>query len=156
MKISFHSLKKPVVNIMNTSTNKAFQVPVDPSCLQSLFNSRYELFAPCHVLLSLESRIHTQIEPLDLKFFDSVIQCFQNTCQCSITELVYFVEHHDLSFIFVNQEYYYSRRLNDGIIMLEFVACSIPSWFSEVQLRLEDDRDDLAEEADSGLQSQWI
>ncbi|GJW34896.1 hypothetical protein Tco_0057816 [Tanacetum coccineum] len=56
-------------------------------------------------------------------------------------------------------EHYYSRRLNDGIIMLELIAYCIPSWFSEVQLCLvafnadlkEDDRDDLAEEADSVL-----
>nr|GEW60947.1 retrovirus-related Pol polyprotein from transposon TNT 1-94 [Tanacetum cinerariifolium] len=60
-----------VVNITNSSTNKAFQVPVDPSRLQSSFNSRYELFVPCHVLLSPESRIHTRIEPLDLEFLDS-------------------------------------------------------------------------------------
>ncbi|GKC25953.1 hypothetical protein Tco_1028103, partial [Tanacetum coccineum] len=113
MTISFRSLKKSVVNITNTSTNKAFQVLVDPSCLQSPFNSRYELFAPCHVLLSLESRIHTRIEPLNLEFLDSVIQFFQNTCQRSITELVYPIEPHDLSVIVVYREYYYSRRLND-------------------------------------------
>ncbi|GJT09330.1 hypothetical protein Tco_0856372 [Tanacetum coccineum] len=29
-----------------------------------------------------------------------------------------------------------SGRLKDGIIMLELVACSIPSWFSEIQLCL--------------------
>ncbi|GKC21953.1 hypothetical protein Tco_1024103 [Tanacetum coccineum] len=70
MTISLRSLKKSVVNITNTSTNKAFQVLVDPSRLQSPFNGRYELFAPCHVLLSSESRIHTRIEPLDLEFLD--------------------------------------------------------------------------------------
>ncbi|GJX84878.1 hypothetical protein Tco_0335652 [Tanacetum coccineum] len=118
---------------MNTSTNKAFQVPVDPSCLQSPFNFRNELFAPCHVLFSPEARIHTWIEPLDLEFLDFVIQCFQNTCQ---SELVYFVKPHDLSFIVVNREDYYSRRLNDGIIMLELISCNIPSRFSEVQLSL--------------------
>ncbi|GKC81989.1 hypothetical protein Tco_1137706, partial [Tanacetum coccineum] len=59
---------------MNTSTNKAFQVPVDPSHLQSPFNSRYEIIAPCHVLLSPESRIHTRIKPLDLEFLNSVSQ----------------------------------------------------------------------------------
>ncbi|GJX00140.1 hypothetical protein Tco_0184053 [Tanacetum coccineum] len=74
MKTSFRSLKKSVVNITNTSTNKAFQVPIDPSRAQLPFNSRDELFAPCHVLLSPESRIHTCIEPLDLEFLDSVIQ----------------------------------------------------------------------------------
>nr|GEV52880.1 hypothetical protein [Tanacetum cinerariifolium] len=132
MTISFHSLKKSVVNIMNSSTNKAFQVPVDPSHLQSPFNSRYELFAPCHILLSPESRIYTWIEPLDLEFLDSVSQCFQNPCQCAVTELVYFVEPLDLSFIVVDQEHYCPRRLNDGIIMLELVACSIPSWFSKL------------------------
>ncbi|GKE18996.1 hypothetical protein Tco_1426573 [Tanacetum coccineum] len=121
---------------MNTSTNKAVLVPVNPSCLQSPFNSRNELFAPCHVLFSLEARIHTRIEPLDLEFLDSVIQCFQNTCQRAITELVYLVEPHELSFIVVDQEHDCSRRLNDGIIMLELVSCSIPSWFSEVQLSL--------------------
>ncbi|GKE19877.1 hypothetical protein Tco_1431389, partial [Tanacetum coccineum] len=73
MTISFRSLKKSVVNITNTSTNKAFQILEDPSCLQSPFNSRYELFAPCHVLLSPESLIHTRIEPLDFEFLDSVI-----------------------------------------------------------------------------------
>ncbi|GJU79766.1 hypothetical protein Tco_1282131 [Tanacetum coccineum] len=70
---STDSLKKPVVNITNTSTNKAFQVLVNPSCLQSPFNSRNELFAPCHVLFSPEARIHTRIEPFDLEFLDSVI-----------------------------------------------------------------------------------
>ncbi|GJR34391.1 hypothetical protein Tco_1210075 [Tanacetum coccineum] len=68
-----------------------------------------------------------------------------------------------LTIIVVYREHYCSRRLNDGIIMLELVACCIPSWFSEVQLCLlafnaelkEDDRDDLVEEADSGLQSYW-
>ncbi|GKE31625.1 hypothetical protein Tco_1450947, partial [Tanacetum coccineum] len=149
MTISFRSLKKFVVNITNTSTNKAFQVLVDPSHLQSPFNSCYELIAPYHVLLSPESRIHTRIKPLDLEFLDSISQCFQNTCQRAIIELVYFVEPHDLSFIVVGREQYCSRRLNDGIIMLELVAFSIPSWFSEVQLCLEDDRDDLVEGADS-------
>nr|GEU48259.1 hypothetical protein [Tanacetum cinerariifolium] len=84
MTISFRSLKKSVVNITNSSTNKAFQVPVDPSRLQSPFNSRYELLAPCHVLLSPEWRIHTRIESLDLEFLDSVCQCFQNP-SCSIS-----------------------------------------------------------------------
>nr|GFA21615.1 hypothetical protein CTI12_AA475510 [Tanacetum cinerariifolium] len=75
------------------------------------------------------------------------------------TELVYLVEPHNLSFIVVDQKHECSRKLNDGIIMLELVAYSIPSWFSEVQLCLkastfqnqEDDRDDLAEGADSAL-----
>ncbi|GJS47087.1 hypothetical protein Tco_0597208 [Tanacetum coccineum] len=157
MKSSFHSLKKSVVNISNTSTNKAFQVPTDPSRLQSPFNSRHKLFAPCHILLSPKSHIHTQIEPFSLEFLNSVIQCFQNACQRTITELVYFVESRDLSFIVVDREHYRSRRLNDGIIMLELVAFRIPSWFSEVQLFLnqKDDQDDLAEGADLGLQSHW-
>ncbi|GJX62143.1 hypothetical protein Tco_0295043 [Tanacetum coccineum] len=127
MTISLCSLKKSVVNITNTSTNKAFQVPIDSSRLQSPFNGRYELFAPCHVLLSPESRIHTRIELLDLEFLDSVIQCFQNMCQRSIIELVYLIEPPDLSVLVVYQEYYCSRRLNDGIIMLELIAFSIPS-----------------------------
>nr|GEY69828.1 hypothetical protein [Tanacetum cinerariifolium] len=163
MAILFRSLKKSVVNITNSSTNKAFQIPVDASRLQSPFNSRYELFAPYHALLSPESRIHTWIELPDLEFLDSVSQCFQNPCQRAITELVDFVKPHDLSFIVVDREHYCSRRLNDGILMLELIACSIPSWFSEVQLCLkasvcqnqEDNRDDLAEGADSGLQSYW-
>ncbi|GJT55869.1 hypothetical protein Tco_0990923 [Tanacetum coccineum] len=127
MTISLCYLKKSVVNIMNTSTNKAFQVSVDPSRLQSPFNGRYKLFAPCHVLLSPESRIHTRIEPLDLEFLDSIIQCFQNTCQHSITKLVYLIKPHDLSVIVSYWEHYCSRSLNDGIIMLELVAFSIPS-----------------------------
>ncbi|GJR14243.1 hypothetical protein Tco_0796895 [Tanacetum coccineum] len=134
MRSSFRSLKKSVINIANTPTNKEFQVPVDPSRLQSPFNSRHKLFAPCHVLLSPKSRIHTRIEPLNLEFLNSIIHCFQNACQRTITELVYFVESHDLSFIVVDREHYCSRRLNDGIIMLERIAFSIPSWFSEVQL----------------------
>ncbi|GJS71095.1 hypothetical protein Tco_0703936 [Tanacetum coccineum] len=136
MTISLLSLKKSESNITNTSTNKAFQVSIDPSRLQSPFNSRYELIALCRVLFSLESRIHTQIEPLDLEFLDSVSQCFQNTRQRTGTELVYFIKPHDLSFIVVDREHYCSRRLNDGIIMHELVSYSIPSWFSEVQLSL--------------------
>nr|GFB20693.1 hypothetical protein [Tanacetum cinerariifolium] len=97
MMISFRSLKKSVVNITNSSTNKAFQVPVDLSCLQSPFNSRDELFAPSHVLLSPKTRIHTRIEPLDLEFLDSISQCFQNLCQRAVTELVDLVEPHNLS-----------------------------------------------------------
>nr|GEV76434.1 hypothetical protein [Tanacetum cinerariifolium] len=104
--------------------------------LQSPFNSRDELFAPCHILLSPETRIHTRIEPFDLEFLDSVD----------------LVEPHNLSFIVVDREHDYLRRLNDGIIMLELVACNISSWFSENQ---EDDRDDLAEEANLCLQSYW-
>ncbi|GKF30971.1 hypothetical protein Tco_0100769 [Tanacetum coccineum] len=118
------------------STNKAFQFLVDSSRLQLPFNSRYELFAPCHILFSPEARIYTQIKPPDLEFFDSVIQCFQNMCQHAITELVYFVKPHYLSFVVVDREDFYSRRLNDGIIMLELIACCIPSWFSEVQMCL--------------------
>ncbi|GJZ12244.1 hypothetical protein Tco_0547474 [Tanacetum coccineum] len=155
MKRSFRSLKKSVVNVANTSTNKAFQVSVDSSRLQSPFNGRHKLFAPCDVLLSPKSRIHTRIEPLNLEFLNSVIQCFQNTCQRTITELVNFVELYDLSFIVVDWEDYCLRRLNDGIIVLELEAFSIPSWFSEVQLSLEDDQDDLAKGSDSGLQSHW-
>ncbi|GJW99111.1 hypothetical protein Tco_0180919 [Tanacetum coccineum] len=157
MAMSFRSLKNTVVNITNTSTNKAFQVPVNPSCLQLPFNSRNELFAPCHVLFSLETRIHTRIEPLDLEFLDSVIQCFQNTCQRAITELVYLFEPHDLSFIVVDREHDCSRRLNDGVIMLELVSFSIPSCMTAVDSicfsEPEDDRDDLAKGANSGLQS---
>ncbi|GJV12611.1 hypothetical protein Tco_1354152 [Tanacetum coccineum] len=161
MRISFCSLKKSIVNIANTSTNKGFLVLVDPSRLQSPFNSRHKLFAPCHVLLCPKSRIHTRIELLNLDFLNSVVQCFQNTCQRAITKLVYLVEPHDLSFVVVNWEHYCSRRLNDCIIMLELEAFNIPSWFGEVQLCLvafnaeleEDDQDDLIEGADSGLQS---
>ncbi|GJW38721.1 hypothetical protein Tco_0064566 [Tanacetum coccineum] len=65
-----------------------------------------------------EAHIHTQIEPLDLEILDYVIQCFQNTCQCAITKLVYFVEPHDLSFIVVDREDYCSRRLTRCIISL--------------------------------------
>ncbi|GJR12769.1 hypothetical protein Tco_0795421 [Tanacetum coccineum] len=81
--------------------------------------------------------VHQQsipVQKLDLEFLDSVIQCFQNTCQRANTELVYFVEPHDLLFIVVDREDYCSRRLNDGIVMLELIAGSIPSWFSKVQL----------------------
>nr|GFC18009.1 hypothetical protein [Tanacetum cinerariifolium] len=129
---SFRSLKKSIVNITNSSTNKAFQFPVDPSRLQSPFNSRDELFAPYHVLLIPKTCIHTRIESLDLKFLDSVGQCFQNPCQCAVTKLVDLIEPHNISFIVVDQEHDCLRRLNDGIIMLELVAYSIPSWFSEV------------------------
>ncbi|GJZ92717.1 hypothetical protein Tco_0664782 [Tanacetum coccineum] len=90
------SLKKPVVNIMNTSTNKSFQVLVDPSCLQSPFNCRNELFAPCH--------------------------CFQNTCQCAITELVYFVEPHDLSFIVVDRKI---TARGDSMMVLEILFSNL-------------------------------
>nr|GEV30087.1 copia protein [Tanacetum cinerariifolium] len=55
---------KPVEN--------SIKVPVDPPRLQSPFNSRDELFAPCHVRLSPEIRIHTWIEPLDHEFLDSL------------------------------------------------------------------------------------
>nr|GEX22960.1 hypothetical protein [Tanacetum cinerariifolium] len=134
MMISFRSLKKSVVNIMNSSSNKAFQVPIDPSCRQSPFNSRDELFAPCHVLLSPKMRIHTWIQPLNLEFLESVGQCFQNPYQRTVTELVDLVEPHNLSFIVVDREHDCSRRLNDGIIMLKLIAYSIPSWFNEVQL----------------------
>ncbi|GKB17737.1 hypothetical protein Tco_0851660 [Tanacetum coccineum] len=134
--ISFRSLKKPVVNITNTSTNKAFQVLVDPSCLQSLFNSRYELFAPCHVPFESEWRYSYRIERLTLNLW-TCNQCFRNEyVKVPITELVYYIKPHDLSFIVVNREHYCSRRINDGIIMLEYVACGLSSWFSEVQLRL--------------------
>ncbi|GJY31452.1 hypothetical protein Tco_0414947 [Tanacetum coccineum] len=99
--------------IEHVPTNKASVSGRDFSRLQSPFNSRYELIAPCHVLLGPESRIHTRIEPLDLEFLNSVSQCFQNTCQRAITELVYFVKLHDLSFIVVDREHYCSRRLNE-------------------------------------------
>nr|GEV16309.1 retrovirus-related Pol polyprotein from transposon TNT 1-94 [Tanacetum cinerariifolium] len=81
----------------------------------------------------------------------------QNTCQRTITELVHLVEPHDLLFIAVDREHYCLRRLSDGIIMLELEAFSIPSWFSEVQLCLNQkyDQDDLAEGAYLGLQSHW-
>nr|GEX78531.1 hypothetical protein [Tanacetum cinerariifolium] len=161
---SFSSLKESVVNISYTTTNKAFQVLKDPSGLESPFNGMYKLLAPCHILISPILRVHTRIELINLLLLNSVIQCFQNTCQRTITELVHLVEPRDLSFIVVDWEHYCSRRLNDGIIMLELKAFRIPSWFSEVQLCLvafnvelkEDDQDDLAEGADSGLQSYWI
>nr|GEU96473.1 hypothetical protein [Tanacetum cinerariifolium] len=105
---SFRSLKKSVVNITNSSTNKAFQVLVDPSRLQSPFNSRDKLFALCHVSAS---KIRVNVPSF---------------------ELVDLVEPHNLSFIVVDLEYDGSRRLNDGIIMLELVAYSILSWFSEL------------------------
>ncbi|GJW78809.1 hypothetical protein Tco_0140491, partial [Tanacetum coccineum] len=125
--ISFSSLKKPVVNITNTSTNKAFQVPVDPSCLQSPFNYRNELFAPCTSFLVQK----------------------RNACQRAIIELLYFVEPRDLSFIVVDLEDYCSRRLNDGIIMLEL------QLRASICLNQKDDQDDLAKGANSGLQSHW-
>nr|GEY00128.1 hypothetical protein [Tanacetum cinerariifolium] len=84
-------------------------------------------------------------------------------CQRTITELVHLVEPHDLLFIVVGRKHSCSRKLNDGIIMLELEAFSIPFWFSKVQLCLvafnaelkKDDQDNLAEGADSGLQSHW-
>nr|GEZ81731.1 hypothetical protein [Tanacetum cinerariifolium] len=78
------------------------------------------------------------IEPIDPVLLNSVIQCFQNTCQRTITELVHLVEPRDLSFIVVDREHCCARRLNDGIIMLELEAFSNPSWFSEVHLCLVD------------------
>nr|GFA82526.1 hypothetical protein [Tanacetum cinerariifolium] len=113
MMISFCSLKKSVFNITNSSTNKAFKVPIDPSRLQSPFNSHDELFAPCHILLSPKTRIHTQIKLLDLEFLDSVGQCFQNLGQRVVIELVDLVESHNISFIVVDREHDCSRRLND-------------------------------------------
>ncbi|GJT21981.1 hypothetical protein Tco_0891918 [Tanacetum coccineum] len=74
-----------------------------------------------------EARIYTRIEPVDLEFIDSVSQCFQNPCQRAVTKLVDLVESHDLPLIVVDREYDCSRRLNDGIIMLELVSYSIPS-----------------------------
>ncbi|GKE67083.1 hypothetical protein Tco_1521244, partial [Tanacetum coccineum] len=70
------------------------------------FNCRCELFAPCHVLFSPESRIHTRIEPLDLEFLDFSLLSTGNT-----------------------------TARGDSM--------------------MEDDQDDLAEEADLGLQSYW-
>nr|GEU76432.1 hypothetical protein [Tanacetum cinerariifolium] len=115
MTISFRSLKKSVVNITNSSTNKAFQVLIDPSRLQSPFNSRYELFAPC-------------------QFLDSVSQCFQNPCQCAVTELVYFIEPHDLLFIVVDREHYCSRRLNDEHCGFGEVESSLIAFHSKLNI----------------------
>nr|GFA13207.1 hypothetical protein [Tanacetum cinerariifolium] len=113
MMISLCSLKKSVFNITNSSTNKAFKVPIDRSRLQSPFNSHDELFAPCHILLSPKTRIHTQIKLLDLEFLDSVGQCFQNLGQRVVIELVDLVEPHNISFIVVDREHDCLRRLND-------------------------------------------
>ncbi|GKF07347.1 hypothetical protein Tco_0041571 [Tanacetum coccineum] len=51
MKRSFRSLKKSVVNIINPSTNKAFQILEDPTGLESPFNGMYEFLAPFHILI---------------------------------------------------------------------------------------------------------
>nr|GFD17190.1 hypothetical protein [Tanacetum cinerariifolium] len=106
------------------------------SGLESPFNGTDKFLAPCHILSNLKPRVHTWIEPIDHVLLNSVIQCFQNTCQRTITKLVHLFEPHDLSFIVVDQEHYCARRLNDGKIMLELEAFSMPSWFSEVQLCL--------------------
>nr|GFB01306.1 hypothetical protein [Tanacetum cinerariifolium] len=106
----------------------------DPSGLESPFNGTNKFLAPCHILMSLKPRVHTRIEPIDPVLLNSVIRCFHNTCQCTITELVHLVEPYDLSFIVVDREHYCARRLNDGIIIHELKAFNIPSWFSEVQL----------------------
>nr|GEU32853.1 hypothetical protein [Tanacetum cinerariifolium] len=132
--LALHSIF--IVNISYTTTNKAFQVIEDPSGLESPFDGTDKFLAPCHILISPKPYVHTWIEPIDPVLLNSVIQCFQNTCQRTITKLVHLVEPHDLSFMIVDWEHYCARRLNDGIIMLELEAFSIPSQFSEVHLCL--------------------
>ncbi|GKB16149.1 hypothetical protein Tco_0850072 [Tanacetum coccineum] len=123
MTISFRSLNKSVVNITNTSTNKAFQILVDPSRLQSPFNCRNELFAPCHILLSPEACIHTRIEPHDLEFLYSVNQYFRIRAYQLPSLNLYIVRWTPMnhSFIVVDNDETarLPDRLNDGIIMLE-------------------------------------
>nr|GEX95778.1 reverse transcriptase [Tanacetum cinerariifolium] len=133
MPLQKKQIQKFVVNITNSSTNKAFQVLVDPSRLQSPFNSRDELFAPYHVLLSPKMRIHTWIEPFDLEFLDSVDQCFQNPCQRAVTELVNLDEPYNLLFSVADREH----------------DCSNSMIGASVCQNQEDDQDALAEEADS-------
>nr|GEX71858.1 hypothetical protein [Tanacetum cinerariifolium] len=147
------------VDTISIFIRTSFQVLRDPSGLKSSFNGTYKFLSPCYILISPKPRVHTRIRPIDPVLLRSVIQCFQNTCQCTITELVHLVKPHDLSFIVVDREHYCSRRLNDGIIMFELEAFR----FSEVQLCLvafnaelkEDDQDDLAKGADLDLQSHW-
>ncbi|GJY07632.1 hypothetical protein Tco_0374686 [Tanacetum coccineum] len=136
MKRSFCSLKKYVVNIANTSTNKAFQVPVDPSGLESPFNGLYEVLAPFHILISPKLRVHTGIELINLVLLNSVIQCFHNICQRTITEFVNLIKPYDLSFMVTDREHNYTRRINDCIVMLVLEAFCIPSRYSEIQLFL--------------------
>nr|GFA39210.1 hypothetical protein [Tanacetum cinerariifolium] len=136
MRRSFRSLKKSVVNIAYLSTNKAFQILEDPSGLESPFNGMYEFLALFHILISPKLRIHTRIEMINLVLLNYIIQCLHNICQRTITEHVNHIELHDLPFIVTDREHNCTRRLNDGVVMLELEAFCIPSWFSEIQLFL--------------------
>ncbi|GJY18690.1 hypothetical protein Tco_0390181 [Tanacetum coccineum] len=127
MKRSFRSLKKFVVNMANTSTNKAFQVLKDPSGLESSFNGMYEFLTHFYILNRPKPCVHTRIEPINLVLLNSVIQYFHNICQRTITELVNLIKPRDLPFVVTDRDHNRSRQINDCIVMLILKAFCIPS-----------------------------
>nr|GFA37354.1 hypothetical protein [Tanacetum cinerariifolium] len=61
MKISFCSVKSPVVNISKSSTNKAFQTPKDSPDLESSLDYFHKLFTPPFIILKPDSILHAWI-----------------------------------------------------------------------------------------------
>ncbi|GKF99130.1 hypothetical protein Tco_0297913 [Tanacetum coccineum] len=73
---------------------------------------------------------------VDPEFLDSIVQCFINLLQSSITELVYFIEPRDhLNPVSISKNDC-PWRVFDGEIMLELKSNGLLSRFGEVQLRL--------------------
>ncbi|GKF98615.1 hypothetical protein Tco_0297398, partial [Tanacetum coccineum] len=76
-------------------TNKAFQVPEDSPCPEPFFDSKHELLASVYIFLCTKPCVQTRIHPVNLKFFDPVVQCFIDLLQSVVTELVDIIEPHD-------------------------------------------------------------
>nr|GEW87919.1 hypothetical protein [Tanacetum cinerariifolium] len=80
--------KRRVQRETTRSQNHTYWSPSHRSGLESSFNGMYKFLAPCHILISLKPRIHTRVEPIDLVFLNSKIQCFHDVRQCTITEFM--------------------------------------------------------------------
>ncbi|GJZ10336.1 hypothetical protein Tco_0545095 [Tanacetum coccineum] len=129
---SFGSLQQSVVSFSYLSTNKAFQVPEDSPCLELSFDSKHELLASVDIFLCPKPCVQTRIHPVDLKFFDPVVQCFIDLLQSAVAELVDLIQLHDhLNPIFI-PKCGSPWRVNYCEVVLVLKASDIPSRFGEV------------------------
>ncbi|GJT92127.1 hypothetical protein Tco_1080972 [Tanacetum coccineum] len=112
--------------------DKSESVLEDSPCLKPFFDSKHELLASVYIFLRPKPCVQTRIYPVDLEFFDPVVQCFIDLLQSAVAELVDLIESHDhLNLIFV-PKCDGSWRVNDCVVVLVLKACSIPARFGEV------------------------
>nr|GFB43215.1 hypothetical protein [Tanacetum cinerariifolium] len=91
IRLSLCSVESLVVNISESSTNKAFQTLEDSLDLESSLDYFHKLFTPPFIILRPDSIIHARIVLVQPEVFDHMIQLVQDSCQRTITKHVHLI-----------------------------------------------------------------